>query len=148
MYSLFGIWACDDLGVCAFNETSGNYVGIILCKVPANAWRLPDGSTVGASQSAARWLTAYNFTNNNFAYGLLVIDSANHNVVTSNQSTGNGVYDVEFTGDTYRFGFLTPAAFDNTFVAGLYPNTIVKDCGNNNVIIGGQKVDNTAQPCD
>lgn len=146
--SIFGIWACDELGTCAFNSARGNFVGIILCKVPAGGLQLPDGRTVGAARSATRWLTTLNRTQDNFTTGLVVIDGANRNLVVSNLSTGNGTYDVEFTTDTYRFGFLTPASFDNTFIAGLYPDTEVKNCGNNNTIIGGRLVDNTLEPCD
>lgn len=146
--ALFGIWECDALGTCAFNTAHGNFLGIILCKVPAGSWLTPGGTAVGASQSATKWLTVLNRTQDNFAYGILGIDGANQCLVASNLSTGNGVYDVEFAGDSYRFGFLTPASFDNSFLAGLYPQTIVKNCGINNRILGGQLVDNTTHPCD
>ncbi len=146
--ALFGIWACDARGTCAFNRANGNYLGIILCKVPQGSWQMPGGQVVGADQSAVQWLTAFNVTQDNFGYGVLVIDGANRSVVASNLATGNGEWDVDFAGDSYRFGFLTPASFDNTFIAGLHPDTIVRNCGTNNAIHGGQLVDNTLHPCD
>lgn len=57
------------------------------------------------------------------------------------------MYDVELTAETYRFGFLTPASFNNTFIAGSYLNIIVKNCGNNNTIIGRQSVNINNDPC-
>ena len=146
--ALFGIWACGPLGTVAFNSAHGSLVGIILCKVPEGSLRLPDGRVVGAPQTATQWVAAFNQTDNNLTTGFLVIDSANHNLVASNESSGNGTYDVELTGDSYRFGFLTPASFSNTFIAGEYPDIEVKNCGNDNRIIGGHLVDNTLEPCD
>lgn len=143
----FGIWACDLGGQLWANRCSDSFVGIILCKVPAELYRV-DGALTGAAHSAGHWLALLNETTNNLTTGLLVIDGANHNWIESNRSVGNGAYDVELTGDTMRFGFLTPRSFENTFVAGLYPATEVKNCGENNTIRGGQLVDNTLEPCD
>lgn len=145
--ALFGIWACDRDGQLWANRCSDSFVGIILCKVPAEGYRV-DGALTGAARSAEGWLTLLNETTNNLTTGLLVIDGANHNWIESNRSTGNGTYDVELTGDSMRFGFLTPRSFENTFVAGIFPNTEVKNCGENNTIRGGQLVDNTLEPCD
>jgi hypothetical protein len=146
--SLFGIWPCGAQGELAFNSAHGNYVGIILCKVPEGSFLLPDGTITGAELSSVQWTAVQNTTTGNFTTGFLVIDGANNNVIADNASSGNGTYDVELTGDTYRFGFLTPASFENTFIAGSYPNIEVKDCGINNQIIGGALVDNLVEPCD
>ena len=82
------------------------------------------------------------------AQGIVIIDGASHTRVRSNESRENGRYTVEFATDTYRFGFLTPAAFDDVFVAGAFPTTRVKDCGNGNRIVSGVLVNNTLEPCN
>lgn len=146
--AVFGIWACDARGLAFANRVSGNFIGLILCKVPLGSYPLPGGEIVGASSSATAWLAQGNVATGNFTTGILIIDGANHNRVLSNESHDNGSYAVEFTTDTYRFGFLTPAAFDNVFVAGTFPNTQVKDCGNGNRILGGVLVNNTLEPCN
>lgn len=143
---LFGIWACDEQGFLLSNNAHGNFIGIILCKVPAGAYSLPGGELVGSDRPGGRWLATGNQATGN-GWGYLIIDSANRNTLVNNAASGSGFYDVEFTGDTFRFGFLTPASFNNTFVAGSHPNIVVKNCGNNNTIIGGVLVNNTADPC-
>ena len=82
------------------------------------------------------------------AQGIVIIDGASHTRVRSNESRENGRYTVEFATDTYRFGFLTPAAFDDVFVAGAFPTTRVKDCGNGNRIMSGVLVNNPLEPCN
>jgi hypothetical protein len=143
---VFGIWACDERGFAFRNTCHGNVVGLILCKVPEAGLPLPDGSVVGAELPATRWLAKRNDTSGNFDTGLLVIDSANNNLCVGNTGTGNAVYDCELTADTYRFGFLTPAAYENTvFVPD--PSYVVKDCGDDNTVFGGDQVDISADPC-
>lgn len=146
--ALFGIWACDRDGIAYGNTVSANLVGLILCRVPAGSYPLPSGEIVGASASAVRWLAQGNVCFGNFATGLLAIDGSNANRILSNDSHDNGGYAIELAGDSYRFGFLTPASFDNLFVAGAYPNVQVKNCGNGNRVIGGKLVDNTVEPCN
>lgn len=146
--ALFGIWACSLKGIAYENRVSGNLIGLILCKVPQGSYLLPSGAIVGANASATAWLAQANVATGNFATGILIIDGANQNRVISNESHDNGGYAVEFTSDTFRFGFLTPASFDNTFVAGKFPETQVKDCGNGNRILGGVLVDNALEPCN
>jgi hypothetical protein len=142
---VFGIWACDERGVAIGNSVHGNFVGLILCKVPV-AWTLPGGAVVGSDLPAARWLAVDNSATGN-SWGYLIIDGANRNHVANNAASASGTYDVEFTADSFRFGFLTPASYNNTFVAGSSPTIVVKNCGNNNRIIGGVLVDNTVDPC-
>jgi nitrous oxidase accessory protein NosD len=143
----FGIWPCDAGGKVLGNKASGCLEGIILCKVPAWSFELPDGSYAGSAQSTTRCLAQGNETFNNFAAGILVIDGANNSRVVENNSHNNGSYDVELSGDSYRFGFLTPSCFNCTFTAGPYPNVKVKNCGNNNQVNGGVLVDNNVDPC-
>lgn len=142
---VFGIWPCDEKGIVMNNFVHANFVGLILCKVPVG-WTLPGGQVVGSDLPSIKWLAVNNRAANN-DWGYLIIDSANKNLVVNNAATNSGVYDVEFTGDTFRFGFLAPASFNNLFVAGSHPNIGVKNCGINNTIIGGQLVNNTLDPC-
>ena len=46
------------------------------------------------------------------------------------------------------FGFLTPKSFENKVMAGEFQDIRIKDCGQNNVVIGGQLVDNSQDPCN
>ena len=55
---------------------------------------------------------------------------------------------MELTTDSYRFGFLTPMSYDNTVNAGSFQNIRIKDCGRNNKITGGIKVNTTTDPCN
>ena len=75
----------------------------------------------------------------------LVIDGANNNLLENNDGGNNAAYDYELTGDTYRFGFLTPFAYDNTLYA--KPGQTVKNCGVNNTVIGGVLVDTAVDVC-
>ncbi|MEZ4776707.1 MAG: NosD domain-containing protein [Bacteroidia bacterium] len=144
--SFFGVWACDGQGLYKDNYTHDNYLGLILCKVPANAIPLPGGQAVGAQFSANHWTVTKNYSNDNLNVGYLVIDGANNNTLTNNQASGNGDYDIELVGDSYRFGFLTPFSFDNT-VNDAGANLKIKDCGTNNTVNGGVIVDIVADPC-
>ncbi|MBI1226859.1 MAG: hypothetical protein GC192_16625 [Bacteroidetes bacterium] len=145
--SLFGIWACDKWGTAERNLAHGNYIGIILCKVPS-AIQLPSGEITGSINPATGWKTRNNKSIDNFNVGYLAIDGANHNLIENNEASGNAAYDMELTTDTYRFGFLTPMAHDNTVVAGTYPNITIKNCGDNNSVTGGVLVDMAADPCN
>lgn len=142
---IFGIWACDRNGVLIDNDIQLSFVGVVLCKVPMEL-PMPDGTIVGSDESGNHWLTTGNNSSHN-AWGYLVIDGANNNTIINNAASENSVYDVELTADTFRFGFLTPAAFDNRFVAGRFRSIQVKNCGNNNTIVGGVLVNTTEDPC-
>lgn len=145
--SLFGIWACSKSGVLYQNRTHDNYVGIILCNVPEIfPFVLPSGGGGYSLSPANHWLAKGNNSRNNFSIGYLVIDGANHNVLKENRASGNGNYDYELTTDTYRFGFLTPAAHDNVLYAA--DGQSVKNCGPDNEIYGGALVDTEADPCN
>jgi parallel beta-helix repeat protein len=140
----FGIWACDLNGRASGNVVSNSFIGIIACKVPFGGFVI-GGNPVGSTNSGAGWTIQGNFASGN-QWGYLVIDGANQNTLTNNAASGNAVYDMELTGDTYRFGFLTPMSFNNVVDAGPHPITI-KDCGLNNEVTGGIAIDVTADPC-
>jgi nitrous oxidase accessory protein NosD len=145
---LFGIWACDRWGTCERNNTYGNYLGIILCNVPAGFYKFPDGQLKGSLIPGNGWKTRNNTSTDNLNVGILVIDGANGNIVENNNLSRNGDYDIELTTDTYRFGFLTPMAYNNTVIAGSFTNIRVKDCGRNNQITGGIRINTTTNPCN
>jgi hypothetical protein len=145
--AVFGIWGCDEFGTIERNYTHDSYLGVILCNVPP-ILIFPDGEVVGSEIPGAYYKVRNNKSENNFAYGYLVIDGANHNILENNEASNNGLYDIELTTDTYRFGFLTPAAYKNTVNVGAYPNVTIKNCGPDNVINGGVLVDTNADPCD
>lgn len=144
---LFGIWACDKNGHYKNNNMHGNYIGFILCKVPANALTLPNGTTTGAQFSATNCKVQDNNAHDNFDAGYLVIDGANGNVLLHNAAANNGTYDIELVGDSMRFGFFTPTCANNLVNCGPNSSLIVKDCGVSNTVIGGVHVDTNADPC-
>jgi nitrous oxidase accessory protein NosD len=146
--ALFGIWPCDEGGKVLGNKASGCLEGIILCKVPAWSFELPDETYAGTAQATTRCLAQGNETFGNFADGIIAIDGAHDSRIVDNNSHDNGAYDVEMSGDSFRFGFLTPSCFGCTFTAGSYPNVKVKNCGNNNQVNGGVLVDNAVDPCN
>ena len=143
----FGIWACDKTGIARNNVVTGNFIGLILCNVP-DGDLLISGSDTGSSSPAAGWDVRNNLATFN-AWGYLVIDGSNNNRLSSNSASNNSPYDMELTGDTFRFGFFTPASFENTVTVGGNSNLVIKDCGRKNRIIGSaQIVDTTTDPCD
>jgi len=145
---VFGIWPCDEGGKVLANKASSCLEGIILCRVPAWSFELPDGQYTGSAQSTTRCLAQGNETFGNFADGIIVIDGAHDSRVVDNNSHDNTAYDVELSGDSYRFGFLTPSSYNCTFVAGTHPSVKVKNCGSNNTVNGGVLVDNNVDPCN
>jgi hypothetical protein len=145
--ALFGIWGCDQYGTIERNYTHDSYLGIILCNVP-QAILLPSGELTGSDIPGAYYKVRNNKTTDNLTYGILVIDGANNNLLVNNEAANNGSYDIELTTDTYRFGFLTPAAYKNTVNVGSYTDIIIKNCGPDNTINGGVLIDNNADPCN
>lgn len=143
--ALLGIWACDKSGFSLSNNTYGNLIGQILCNVPAGLYPLPSGTLAGSETPATGWLVQNNNSNNNFQFGYIVIDGANNNFLVGNKGKDNGAYDIELATDSERFGFFTPRSYENWVVA--YNDQVVKDCGDDNKVIGGDMVDNEADPC-
>lgn len=142
--SVFGIWECAQGGIAMGNETSGNFFGHILCKVP-EAWIDYSGTLVGAAAPANHWIVALNNSHDNYYGGIVTIDGAYSNLLVANTTSNNANYDFEFVGDSERFGFLTPFTHDNR---GYFkPGQTVKDCGVDNKINGGIQIDIEADPC-
>lgn len=145
--ALFGLWACDENGEAERNTFHENFIGLILCKVPANAFLLPSGKLAGSALSGAKWKVENNNATGNFDAGYLVIDGANNNRLENNKASNNGTYGIDLAGDSFRFGFFTPSCFHNKVIAGKFQDIVIKDCGNNNTVIGGQLVDTNQDPC-
>jgi len=142
---LFGVFGSGVSNLYVRNRTHDGYIGLILCKVPSGSYTTPSGEEAGSAVSATGYLVRRNQSVNNLAEGYLVIDGANGNVLVENAASDNGTYDCELAGDSYRFGFLTPACFNN--VAVIAPSMVVKNCGNDNQVFGGILVDNDLDPC-
>jgi hypothetical protein len=141
----FGIWPCDKGGLIWGNTTTSCIYGQILCKVPEGYYDY-DGNRLGAEESSNHWLVAMNESNNNIYAGYVVIDGANKNILLGNKSSGNGAYDIDLVGPTERFGFFTPTSFKNRVYG--YPDQTIKDCGEDNKVIGGIQIDTSMDPCD
>ena len=130
-----GIFMGDQYGSCVQNNAHNNYWGIVLCHIAPNSLKMPDGRLTGAEIATNNWKVRNNQANNNLNVGYLVIDGSNDNTLEANTGTGNGVYDIELAGFTRRLGFPLPPTFNNRVFANA--NQKVKDCGNNNTVVGG-----------
>jgi hypothetical protein len=145
--AFFGLWACDAKGQAIGNRFVGNYIGLILCKIPEGEYLL-DGREIFATVPATRWMVVGNEATGNFDVGYLAIDGSTENFLFENEASGNGAYDIELAGDSFRFGFLTPRASKTKVVAGSHSDLKVKDCGDDNRVVGFDSlVDNATDPC-
>jgi nitrous oxidase accessory protein NosD len=145
--SAIGIWPCSKWGTCERNYTHGNFIGMILCNA-ARFMILPNGQITGSLFPATSWKIRNNLSTDNLNIGYIVADGSNHNLLENNDAARNALYDMELMTDSYRFGFLTPFVYNNTVIAGAYPNIRIKDCGRNSTIIGGIRVNTTTDPCN
>lgn len=146
---LFGVFASGTQGTLAGNQLHGNVIGVIFCKVPDGGFQLPGGEIAGSEISATRWSATLNNCFDNLDAGYLVIDGASRNVLVANAASNNGTYDIELVGESTRFGFCTPTSFENVVRStGPFRNLLIKDCGQDNTVIGGEQVDIGADPCD
>jgi hypothetical protein len=145
--ALLGIFPSGSKGYMTGNTATGNFIGVILCNIPAESFELPDGSLVGSTVSATGWQVSNNTAHDNFDAGYMVIDGANNNNLANNAAWNNGTYDIDLVGPSLRFGFPTPTCFENNVEAGQHQNILIKDCGENNQINGGILVDNNVEPC-
>lgn len=146
--AILGIFASDRKGLLIDNETFNNFVGMILCNVPAGV-PTPGGEIVGSETNATKWVVRNNNNHDNFDIGLLVIDGANQNLLTNNEGGNNGRYDIELAGDSERFGFFTPTSRETRVVTGNVDGLVIKDCGVDDQIIGDAiLVDTSADPCN
>lgn len=142
--ALIGIFVSDEEGLLAHNRAHENFIGFVLCKERGHPG---PGSELKAEQAANGWKAVGNNGHDNLNAGYLVIDGAHNNLLAHNAAANNGTYDIELTGDTYRFGFLAPFAFENRVTVGPFRDLTVKDCGVNNRIVGGIRIDTAVDPC-
>ena len=141
----FGMWLGSEQGDVSGNTMQGNYVGLLLCS-PRNF--LISGEVRITESPATGWMV---YQNNSFgnAWGYLVFDGANNNLLMNNAAALNTSYDIELGGESERFGIVTPTSSNNTVIQGLnYKGLKVKVCGVNNQALGHVNlVDTTEDPC-
>lgn len=141
----FGIWIGSERADVTGNTMQGNYIGLLLCS-PRNF--LISGEVRSTESPATGCMVYQNYAFDN-AWGYLVFDGANNNLLMNNSAAFNTSYDIELGGESERFGFVTPTTFDNTVIQGLkYTGLKVKVCGINNQALGHVNlVDTEADPC-
>ncbi len=144
MGNIAGLFLCDKYGTATQNNLHGNAIGLILCRIQDNTFKLPSGQATGGLNSAINWKVNANTSSNNFSEGFVVTDASKGNTIENNTTTGNPDYDIELTGLTSRAGFLAQPVSNNTVNASSTQK--VKDCGIGDTINGGI-VDKTT-PCN
>lgn len=103
------------------------------------------GAIAGSDMPGNNWLVLHNASYGNLDSGYLVIDGAFKNFLSSNKAESNGTYDIELVGVTERFGFVAPTSANNRVYTS--SGIVVKDCGLDNAVYGGEQVDNSVDPC-
>ncbi len=141
-----GYFASGNNGIYSGNNAEGGQFGFFFCT--GGGLVLPDGTPISASEAANNWVSIFNLAKNT-GIGHFIIDGVNNCKIISNYAENCALYDVEFVGPTLRFGTPEPlpTTFENLFIDGPSTDIEVKDCGVDNVIIGGQLVDIAADPC-
>lgn len=142
--SVFGVFASDHSGQYIRNTTTNNFIGFILCKVPMGL-TLENGQVFGAENPSTGWFAFFNYSADNLDAGYMAVDGATQNYLFGNRAANNGTLDIDLVGPSERFGFSTPTSSHNRVLAFL--TTRVKDCGEDNVVLGGSLVDNDEEPC-
>jgi len=142
-----GYFASGSNGIYSGNTAEGGQTGFFYCTGIGLA-SFPDGTPISASESANNWVGIFNLAKNT-GIGHLIIDGVNNCKIISNYAENCSAYDVEFVGPTLRFGTPEPlpTTFENLFIDGSSTDIEVKDCGLDNIIIGGQLVDIVEDPC-
>ena len=140
-----GVFTSDRKGLMVDNKLHNNSIGALICTA-AGPFPTPEGNFVSAEQSSTRWIFRRNYAHDN-AFGYLVIDGAHENLLVNNRAENNSVYDIELAGETERFGFVAPTSRDNIVNAGKFDDLVIKDCGVDNQVNGGQLVDITSDEC-
>ena len=142
-----GYFASGNNGIYSGNTAEGGQTGFFYC-TGVGLVSFPDGTPISASEAANDWVGIFNLAKNT-GIGHLIIDGVNNCKIISNSAENCSVYDVEFVGPTLRFGTPEPlpTTFENLFIDGSSTDIEVKDCGVDNVIIGGQLVDLAEDPC-
>jgi hypothetical protein len=150
--ALLGMFPSGSDGFFMGNNVHGNFIGMVLCKVPGGSFRLPSGAVVGSVVSGNGWHVSGNTATGNFHVGYLVIDGANNNLLVNNAASSNGspvndFADIELAGETALFGFCTPVCFNNRVIAASHRSIRINDYGVNNRITGGIQYSIPGVPC-
>lgn len=138
-----GIFASDIRGTMTENETDGGSMGPLLCTVQGNVM-LPNGEMLENATPCKDWVVSKNIGRNSL-WNYVVIDGANNNFLYRNESYDPVFQDIILLGESYLTGQLTPTSYKN-FVVNL-ADIETKDCGLNNVVLGGTKTDTELDPC-
>lgn len=133
-------------GIMNKNTATAGEDGFIFCTYPPVLFTPSGEEAIAAEVSATGWLAIRN-TAQDALKGYVVIDGANNCRLVNNESINNSVYDFDAVGPTERFGPpALPTSSRNVLIIN-DPNDVVKDCGVENTIIGGDLVDNSLDPC-
>ncbi|UCD49459.1 MAG: right-handed parallel beta-helix repeat-containing protein [Phycisphaerales bacterium] len=142
-HAFVGIFLSGSQGDASGNTTTESFLGVIFCN-PTELYAI-SGQPAVAHTAATGWIVYQNASFAN-SWGYIVIDGANNNTLVNNSAALNAMYDIELAGDSMRFGFLTPASYDNMVVQGLdYQGLKVKDCGTNNEVRGHVNLVDTSE---
>ncbi len=132
--SAFGAWVCDKKGRAYGNEFYGNWMGIILCKVPPGFLPFFSTGNGGADFPCIEWKVKNNNSHDN-VWGYIVIDGAKDNFLSNNEGHNNSFVDLELAAETFNlFGETTPGSFTNTVHA---DDLYYIDCGEGNTVYSG-----------
>ncbi len=143
-----GIFLSDQKGKAVKNKVKKGHHGVVLCHIIPNSIKLPKGNKTGGEYSTNSWTITDNQSNDNKAIGFLVVDGSYSNILSGNTTSGNGLFDIHLTKDSTKYSpsKTSAATHDNTVIANSTQK--VKDCGINNHVTGGQKIDTAIDKCD
>lgn len=140
-----GIFTSHRKGLAVANETYGNNAGIFLCTAQFSS--LPDGTPIMAPEPSNDWVIYNNYSHNNVA-GYRAMDGAFENLIVRNRSANNSQYDIQLRGEVDGGNIIFPTSHDNKVISlGDLSSLLIKNCGDNNTVIGGTLVDTSIDPC-
>ncbi len=143
-----GVFPTGNRGIAYGNEFFDNNVGYILSQ--NSGAPLPDGTFSQAEAPSTQWTARRNNSHDN-DWGYLIIDGAFKNFMFENFAADNDHYDIELAGESFRFGGPDPVPTSKDNIVKSYGpdfnQVSIKDCGQNNLVIGGQMVDHATDAC-
>lgn len=136
-----GIFVSDEKGILLNNLcTSNTSDGITLCNLPDFFLTLPDGGVIAAPGTCVDWVAANNTTNDNQAAGFQIIDGAAENILLGNESSNNAFTDYVLFGELDLGTIVFPTTRDNLLISVQQPDAAIIDCGEDNLIVGGNQL--------
>jgi parallel beta-helix repeat protein len=142
---LYGLWISGIGGVATGNTMTDGYIGMVFCRVPERVFMIEE-ALEGSTACAIGWQVSENLAAGNM-WGYLLVDSSSQNTLSDNAAVGNGVYDLELSGDGHRMGMDMEGTHENLVQQRAGWNLLVKNCGSDNSIVGGTLVDTTVDSC-